>query len=112
MPLCFNSTSDDSSQYRSIEEVEDFSQKSDPLDRLQNFFKLHEYDGMTDDKIESIIQEEKKDILDAMRKAEKKPKPPVEHLFTDVYEEMPPSLQSQWNELQAHMEKYPEEYKL
>ena len=50
--------------------------------------------------------------IDAMRKAEKKPKPPVEHLFTDVYEEMPPSLQSQWNELQAHMEKYPEEYKL
>ena len=106
------STSDDSSQYRSIEEVEDFAQKSDPLDRLKNFFKLHEYDDTTDDKIESIIQEEKAAILDAMRKAEKKPKPPVEYLFTDVYEEMPPSLQSQWNELKDHMEKYPDEYKI
>lgn len=107
-----HSTSDDSSQYRSIEEVEDFAQKCDPLDRLKNFFKLHEYDEMTDDRIESIIQEEKKAILDAMRTAEKKPKPPLEDLFTDVYKEMPPSLQSQWDQLSEHMEKYPDEYKM
>jgi len=107
-----HSTSDDSSQYRSIDEVEHFAQKSDPLDRLQNFLKLHGYDDTTDNKIESIIQEEKEAILDAMRKAEQKPKPSVEKLFTDVYEEMPPSLVAQHNQLSEHMSKYPDSYNL
>mmetsp|Transcript_10353 Transcript_10353/g.21564 ORF Transcript_10353/g.21564 Transcript_10353/m.21564 type:complete len:553 (+) Transcript_10353:2-1660(+) len=107
-----HSTSDDSSQYRSIDEVEHFAQKSDPLDRLEKFLKLHEYDDITDEKIQSIIQEEKGAVLDALRKAERKPKPPVEDLFTDVYKDMPPSLQSQWNSLSEHMAKYPDVYKL
>ena len=47
-----------------------------------------------------------------MRKAERKPKPAVELLFTDVYKEMPPSLQSQWDQLSEHMDKYPDSYKL
>jgi len=105
-----HSTSDDSSKYRSIEEVEHFAQKCDPLDRLQTFLRLHDYDETTDEKIQSIIQEEKEAILDAMRKAERKPKPPVEDLFTDVYKEMPPSLQAQRDQLLEHMAKYPDSY--
>lgn len=107
-----HSTSDDSSQYRSIEEVEHFAQRSDPLDRLEKFLKLHKYGDITDEKIQSIVEEEKKSVLDAMRKAERKPKPPVEDLFTDVYKEMPPSLKSQWKNLSEHMAKYPESYEM
>jgi len=107
-----HSTSDDSSQYRSIEEVEHFAETSDPLDRLQNFLKLHEYDDMTDDKFISMIRGEKEAILDAMRKAENKPKPTVDKLFTDVYKEMTPSLQAQQNELREHMDKYNDSYTL
>ena len=105
------STSDDSSQYRSVEEVEHFAQESDPVDRLQNFLKLHGYDETTDDKIQSIIQEEKEAVLDAMRTAERKPKPSVEDLFTDVYKDMPPCLEKQRDQLFGHMSKYPDEYK-
>ena len=105
-----NSTSDDSSQYRSIDEVEQYAQNSDPLDRLKNFLKLHGYDETTDIKIQSILQEEKEAVIDAMRKAEQKPKPPIEDLFTDVYNEMPPSLKAQRDELLEHMAKYPDFY--
>ena len=105
-----NSTSDDSSQYRSIEEVEHFSQKSDPLDRLQKFLKVNGYGEALEDNYQLIIQEEKEAILDALRKAERKPKPPVEALFTDVYKEMPHSLESQQSELREHMSKYPDSY--
>ncbi len=73
---------------------------------------LHKYGDITDEKIQSIVEEEKKSVLDAMRKAERKPKPPVEDLFTDVYKEMPPSLKSQWRNLSEHMAKYPESYKM
>ena len=65
---------------------------------------------MTDDKIQSIIEEEKKAILDALRKAERKPKPPLEDLFTDVYNEMPPSLKAQQMKLNEHISKYPDSY--
>ena len=105
-----NSTSDDSSQYRSIEEVEHFSQKSDPLDRLLKFLKVNGYGEALEDNYQLIIQEEKEAILDALRKAERKPKPPVEALFTDVYKEMPHSLESQQSELREHMSKYPDSY--
>lgn len=105
-----HSTSDDSLQYRSAEEIDHFARQSDPLHRLQKFFKRHEYDEMTDDKIQSIIEEEKKAILDALRKAERKPKPPLEDLFTDVYNEMPPSLKAQQIKLNEHISKYPDSY--
>mmetsp|Transcript_34960 Transcript_34960/g.73345 ORF Transcript_34960/g.73345 Transcript_34960/m.73345 type:complete len:151 (+) Transcript_34960:1629-2081(+) len=106
------STSDDSSQYRSIEEVEEFARNSDPLDRLQKFFERHDYDEVTGETIQSMIEEEKSAILDALRTAERKPKPPLDDLFTDVYKDMPPSLQNQREQLMEHVSKYPDSYKL
>lgn len=107
-----HSTSDDSSQYRSIEEVEEFARNSDPLDRLQKFFERHDYDEVTGETIQSMIEEEKSAILDALRTAERKPKPPLDDLFTDVYKDMPPSLQNQREQLMEHVSKYPDSYKL
>ena len=59
-----------------------------------------------------MIEEEKEAILDALRKAERKPKPSVEELFKDVYTEMPPSLKAQQNQLNEHIAKYPDSYTL
>eukprot|EP00536_Pseudo-nitzschia_multiseries_P002590 jgi/Psemu1/235860/estExt_Genewise1.C_340171 len=105
-----HSTSDDSFQYRSADEVDHFARESDPLDRLQNFFRRHVYHETTDDQIKAIIEEEKKHILDALRTAERKPKPPLEDLFTDVYKDMPPSLKAQQIMLNKHIAKYPDSY--
>ena len=51
-------------------------------------------------------------MLNALASAEKKPKPGVEHLFTDVYEngDMPWHLQEQQAQLAEHVAKYPEHY--
>jgi 2-oxoisovalerate dehydrogenase E1 component alpha subunit len=104
------STSDDSLRYRSVEEVERFAQNGDPLDRLQKFLKLHEYQGMSDDFFRAAADEEKMAVLDAMKKAERKPKPSVDELFEDVYKDMPASLKMQQQELHAHIAKYPNQY--
>ena len=110
MYFVVNSTSDDSLRYRSVEEVERFANDSDPLNRLQNFLKRHEYERLDDDNIRAIADQEKMAVLDAMRKSERKPKPSLENLFEDVYHEMPTSLKSQLKQLQEHMTKYPNHY--
>lgn len=106
----FASTSDDSLRYRSVEEVERFAQECDPLDRLQSLLKRHEYEGMSDESFRAATDEEKMAVLDAMRKAERKPKPSLDELFEDVYHEMPASLRAQQEQLHAHIAKYPNHY--
>ena len=44
--------------------------------------------------------------------AEKRSKPPVEDLFTDVYHDVPSHLLEQKQALFEHIEKYPEHYDL
>ena len=65
---------------------------------------------MTDEYFRSAVDEEKMAVLDAMRKAERKPKPQLDGLFEDVYCEMPASLRAQQEELHAHIAKYPNQY--
>ena len=47
------------------------------------------------------------EVLAAVKVSEKIDKPPVEDLITDVYDQVPPLLQSQFEELKAHIKKYP-----
>jgi 2-oxoisovalerate dehydrogenase E1 component alpha subunit len=51
-------------------------------------------------------------VLFSLTSAEKKPKPDVEHLFTDVYDnsELPWHLAEQKQQLDEHMAKYPKHY--
>lgn len=52
----------------------------------------------------------RKDILRAFVAAEKKAKPDVKEMFTDVYEEMTWGLKEQERELNALMKEHPEYY--
>jgi 2-oxoisovalerate dehydrogenase E1 component alpha subunit len=45
-----------------------------------------------------------------MKKAEKRPPPPLESLVTDVYDEVPPELNRQLDNLRAHIRRYPDAY--
>jgi 2-oxoisovalerate dehydrogenase E1 component alpha subunit len=103
-----HSTSDDSLRYRSVKEVQSFMDKSDPLARLQNFMRRHAQ--MSDNDFTSIQDGEKMAVISAMRQAERKGKPPIESLFSDVYHEMPQSLKDQQRQLFKHLEKYPNQY--
>jgi 2-oxoisovalerate dehydrogenase E1 component alpha subunit len=106
--LGHHSTSDDSSRYRDKEEVESFEDKSDPLGRFENFLKLH--DWISDSEVLDARNEEKKAVLKAMGDAEKRPPPPLEDLFSDVYYEMTPRLKEQQAQLQEHLKKHKTKY--
>jgi 2-oxoisovalerate dehydrogenase E1 component alpha subunit len=103
-----HSTSDDSSRYRPTEEVQKFEKNHDPVDRLGNFLKRI---GWLDASEETTIyDEEKLAVLKAMEQAERRPKPPLDDMFKDVYHEMPPHLLEQQAQLHQHMAKYPQKY--
>lgn len=52
-------------------------------------------------------------VMEAFEQAERKPKPsPQQHLFSDVYREMPPHLKKQRAALERHLQHYGEHYPL
>lgn len=103
-----HSTSDDSTRYRALEEVHAHQHYGDPVKRIQGFL---EKQGLVDDKwIMSLRDEEKLNVMRAMEQAERRPKPPLEEMFQDVYHEVPPHLQRQEAELHEHIAKYPDRY--
>lgn len=56
------------------------------------------------------MQSSRKQVLEALTKAEKKKKPSPSEMFSDVYAEIPLHLKKQYEEVQRHVENYPKEY--
>lgn len=106
--LGHHSTSDDSSRYRSADEVQSCYSHFDPLHRLEAF--LGKIGWMSSDESAALSQEERRAVLKAIDHAERRPRPSVDNLFTDVYLEMPQHLQRQKQELDEHLRKYPSKY--
>ncbi|PVU96486.1 hypothetical protein BB559_002358 [Furculomyces boomerangus] len=104
-----HTTSDDSKAYRSKEEVE-MMRKHDPILRLRKYMKNKNWlDSEMDRK---YVEDTKEMVLKTLKKAEEELKPKIEYLYTDVYDEMPPNLKSQFESTQRLVEKYPDYYKV
>ena len=102
-----HSTSDDPSGYRTREEEAKW-QEHDPILRMKNWMLAQ---GWWDETQETALFEKLRDeVLAAAKVSEKIDKPPVEDLITDVYDQAPPLLQSQFEQLKAHIKKYPDAY--
>ena len=104
-----HSTSDDSSAYRTKDEVSAAKLLS-PIGRA---FAFLERKGLWDlDQDAALRQAERAAVLKALDAAEKKDKCAVDTLFSDVYSgKLPQHLARQQKELFAHMDKYPGAYK-
>jgi len=103
-----HSTSDDSTRYRSPDEIKAWRERSNPVRRLRAFMEAR---GWWDaEKEEALAAAERKAVLAAMTAAERKPKPGVQELIQDVYDVPPPHLTEQYAALQEHVAKYPEHY--
>jgi len=101
-----HSTSDDSTAYRSVEEIDAWRHGRNPVTRFRSYLEAK---GLWDDELEMEQRKsEKKGVLAALPAAERREKPPIETLFTDVYKEMPLHLKEQEQELLEHLKKYPE----
>ena len=100
-----HSTSDDSTRYRTAEEIDSWRIKSNGTRRLRLYLEAQ---GLwTPAEEEALLEAEKREMLRIIAHVEAKPKVPVEHLFTDVYKVMPPHLAAQELEMREHTAKYP-----
>jgi len=105
-----HSTSDDSSAYRSVDEVRYWDQKDHPITRFARYLISK---GLWDEAKEKEWKETaRKEVMSAFSAAEKKLKPKISEMFTDVYQEIPPHLQEQQAEMEEHLKTYGAEYPL
>jgi len=103
-----HSTSDDSSVYRSADEVRHWDSKQHPILRLRNYMMNR---GCWDAEKETQWKVDcKKKIMSCFNKAEKKVKPNWKALFTDVYHDLPQHLQSQMEYMEQHVKQYSQYY--
>ena len=105
-----HSTSDDSSRYRSADEVRTWRETANPVRRLRAFLT---HAGWWDDARDAaLVAEERKAVLAAMHAAEKKPRPALDTLVSDVYKDIPPHLEDQFRDTKEHLAKYKDNYEL
>ncbi|KYR01060.1 3-methyl-2-oxobutanoate dehydrogenase [Tieghemostelium lacteum] len=105
-----HSTSDDSSRYRTIEEINHWKENQNPVQRLKSYMLRKGW--WDEDREKAFIAESRQTVRDALNRAEKQKKPPISELFTDVYDKLTPNLVEQQNELLDHLKLYADEYPL
>ncbi|KAJ8280285.1 hypothetical protein GJAV_G00052740 [Gymnothorax javanicus] len=105
-----HSTSDDSSTYRSVDEVSYWEKQDDPIGRLRQYLAGR---GWWDEDQEEVWrQEAQQQVMEALQKAEMRLKPHPDLLFTDVYQEVPPHLVKQRGTMWRHLREYQNHYPL
>ncbi|GMH00895.1 hypothetical protein Nepgr_002734 [Nepenthes gracilis] len=103
-----HSTSDDSTKYRPLDEVEHWKKTRDPLTIFRNWVARN---GWWSDEHESEMRINiKKEIIQAIQAAERMEKPPLSELFSDVYDVPPPSLCEQEQQLRDTVKRHPDDY--
>ena len=100
-----HSTSDDSTRYRTPEEIALWREKSNPIKRLRKY--LEASGAWSEAEEEALTASERKTMLSTLGKVESKPKVPLEAMFTDVYKDPPSRLLAQEAELLAHLRDLP-----
>ncbi|KAI3838479.1 hypothetical protein MKX03_013243 [Papaver bracteatum] len=103
-----HSTSDDSTKYRPVGEIEQWRMARDPVARYRKWVEMN---GWWSDEDESQLRiEARKQVLDAVQVAERVKKPPLAELFTDVYDQPPSNLREQEKFLRDTVMKHPQDY--
>ena len=109
-----HSTSDDSTRYREIDEIQDWQKNNDPVERLR--FYMEDLECWNEKMDKDCQKEMRKEVLKALSDAETKEKAPLSSLFEDVYysEEgtLPQALAIQEKQMNDHIAKYPDHYHL
>ncbi|XP_021718149.1 2-oxoisovalerate dehydrogenase subunit alpha 2, mitochondrial-like [Chenopodium quinoa] len=103
-----HSTSDDSTKYRSTNEIEHWKIAKSPVTKFRMWIERIGW-WNEDDEME-IRKKIKKEILQAIQVAEKLEKPPVSEMFTDVYDEPTKDLVEQEILLRESIKKHPKDY--
>ncbi len=99
-----HTTADDPTRYREDEEVENWREEKDPIERLRKYLAN---EGHWDDEQEEKLQEDvKAEMAKVVEAYENLPARPVEEIFKYTYEEMPWHLREQLDDLKAFIEEH------
>ncbi|CAN4095189.1 unnamed protein product [Withania somnifera] len=102
-----HASSDDSTKYRSREEIEYWRRQCS----VARFRKWIQKNGWLSDEEELEFRENiKEQVLQAIKTAEETEKPPLTDLFTDVYDQIPSNLQEQETYIRDAINRRPKEY--
>ncbi|KAG8378173.1 hypothetical protein BUALT_Bualt08G0110400 [Buddleja alternifolia] len=103
-----HSTSDDSTKYRPLNEIEHWKTARSPL---AIFRKWVQRNGWWTDKEEIELRGSiRKQVLDAIQAAEKTEKCSLEDMFTDVYDRLPSNLQEQEKSLRETVKRHKQDF--
>lgn len=109
-----HSTSDFAQLYRNEEEmkkINDLLKKlNDPISRLKGYLEGKKW--IESDYIEKIREKLIIEIREALKESTEQPFPSIDELFNDVYEEIPPHIAEQKEQLSQHLSKYGKHYNL
>lgn len=105
--LAAHSTSDDPTGYRSRDE-EDKWRAKDPIVRFTKW--LTDKGWFDEEAHNKWVEQQRQDVLAALKEAEKIDIAPLEDIVNDVYDDVPWHLQDQLEQLKSHIKKYPEAY--
>ncbi|XP_059148266.1 2-oxoisovalerate dehydrogenase subunit alpha, mitochondrial-like [Physella acuta] len=108
--LGHHSTSDDSSAYRSVDEVSHWDKTDNPISRLRHYMLNKGW--WDEDKEKQWKLESRRMVMKAFAAAENEKRGRPESLFEDVYDEPPASIQEQMNSMKKHVQLYKEHYPL
>ncbi|KAK6150756.1 hypothetical protein DH2020_015688 [Rehmannia glutinosa] len=103
-----HSTSDDSSKYRPIEEIEWWRATQDPVARFRKWLEGQGW-WTTPSEIE-LRDHARREVLHAIQVAETVEKPSLKEIFTDVYDVPPSNLCDQEKSLRKTVERHPQDY--
>ncbi|KAI6176437.1 Bckdha protein [Aphelenchoides bicaudatus] len=103
-----HSTSDDSTAYRSADEVQEWSSQDHPIGRFRKYLELKGWWSEKQDK--ELYDKTRKEFMTSFSKAEKTSKPPIDEMFEDVYQQPTAHIRKQQAELKAHLKEYGKNY--
>lgn len=106
--LGHHSTSDDSSFYRTPDEVKEWGDKDHPITRFKKY--IMEKGWWTDEDEKKWQTESRKRVLKAFGEAEKEKWAHYHDMFEDVYCEMTDNIKRQRDEFDQHMKEYKQHY--
>ncbi len=105
-----HSTSDDSTKYRTAEEIDSWRKDVGPGTRLRKYLEGKGWWSAAEE--EETRGALRTRVVEALTAAEKTKKSPLSEIFTDVYDKKIPILVKQEQQLKDHLAKYGSKYTL
>ncbi|KAL0326103.1 UNVERIFIED_CONTAM: 2-oxoisovalerate dehydrogenase subunit alpha 2, mitochondrial [Sesamum radiatum] len=103
-----HSTSDDSTKYRPMNEIEHWKTARNPLGRFRKWVQRNGW--WTDEEETELRGSIRKQVMNAIQVADKTEKSSLKELFTDVYDRLPSNLQDQEKSLRETIKRHGQDF--